>query len=180
MLELGGKYRGLVPQCYEGGRQAMKRTKAIQILEDAKIPYELTSYEGEGFVSAVDVAHKLNVSPDAIFKTLVARGERTGVVLALVPGDRTLDLRKLAHLMGDKRAEMVDSSELPRLTGYIRGGVSPLGGKRDYPTFVDESAFQNERIYVSAGVRGVQIKLAPADLVKITRATTAGIVEQSR
>ncbi len=155
----------------------MKRTKAIQILEDAGIPYEVTSYDSEGFASAVDVAQKLSVSPDSIFKTLVARGERTGVVLALVPGDRTLDLRKLAHLMGDKRAEMVDPSELPRLTGYIRGGVSPLGGKRDYPTFMDESAYQHEKIYVSAGVRGVQIRISPAELVKATRARVADIVE---
>lgn len=155
----------------------MKRTKGIQILDDARIPYEVTSYDAEGFVSAVDVARKLNMPPDAIFKTLVARGERTGVVLALVPGDRTLDLRKLSHLMGDKRAEMVDPSELPRLTGYIRGGVSPLGGKRDYPTFVDGSAFQHGKICVSAGVRGVQIQIAPADLVRITRAKTADIVE---
>ena len=155
----------------------MKRTKAIQILEDAGIPYEVTSYDSEGFASAVDVAQKLSVSPDSIFKTLVARGERTGVVLALVPGERTLELRKLAHLMGDKRAEMVDPSELPRLTGYIRGGVSPLGGKRDYPTFMDESAYQHEKIYVSAGVRGVQIRISPAELVKATRARVADIVE---
>jgi Cys-tRNA(Pro)/Cys-tRNA(Cys) deacylase len=155
----------------------MKRTKAIQILEDAKIPYEVTSYDADGFTSAVEVAKKLGVVPDAIFKTLVVRGERSGVVMALVPGDATLDLRKLAHLMGDKRAEMVDQSELPRLTGYIRGGVSPLGGKRDFPTFVDESAHRHERIYVSAGMRGVQIRIAPADLVRITRAKTADLVE---
>ena len=155
----------------------MKRTKAIQILEDAGVPYDVTSYDADGFVSAVDVAQKLEVSPDAIFKTLVARGERTGVVMALVPGDRTLDLRKLAHLMGDKRVEMVAPSELPRLTGYIRGGVSPLGGRRDYPTFVDRSASEQERIYVSAGVRGVQIRISPADLVKVARARIADIVE---
>ncbi len=155
----------------------MKRTKAIQILEDAKVPYKTTSYESEGFASAVEVAKKINVPPDAIFKTLLARGERLGVVMALVPGDRTLDLRKLAHLMGDKRVEMVDPSELPRLTGYIRGGVSPLGGKRDYPTFVDESAFGHDAVCVSAGVRGVQIHIAPADLVRMTKAKTADIIE---
>ncbi len=155
----------------------MKRTKAIQILEDAKVPYKISSYEAEGFASAVEVAKKLNMPPDAIFKTLLARGERAGVVMALVPGDGTLDLRKLAHLMGDKRVEMVDPSELPRLTGYIRGGVSPLGGKREYPTFVDQSAFTHEKICVSAGVRGVQIHIAPADLVRLTQAKTADILE---
>jgi Cys-tRNA(Pro)/Cys-tRNA(Cys) deacylase len=97
--------------------------------------------------------------------------------MALVPGDGTLDLRKLAHVMGDKRAEMVDPSELPRLTGYIRGGVSPLGGRRSYPTYLDRSAFDHERICVSAGVRGVQIQLAPSDLARLTGATTADILE---
>lgn len=154
----------------------MKRTRAIQIVEDAKIPYEVRSYDAEGFASAAEVAKKLNMPADAIFKTLVARGERSGVVMALVPGDRTLDLRKLAHLMGDKRAEMVDPSELPRLTGYLRGGVSPLGGKRSYPTFLDQSAFRHQRICVSAGVRGVQIQVAPADLARLTGARTADLL----
>jgi Cys-tRNA(Pro)/Cys-tRNA(Cys) deacylase len=155
----------------------VKRTRAIQIVEDAKVDYLISSYDSEGFASAVEVAKKLGLPPDAIFKTLVARGERSGVVMALVPGDATVDLRKLAHLMGDKRVEMVDPSELPRLTGYIKGGVSPLGGKRTYTTFVDQSVFQHERVCVSAGVRGVQIQLIPADLVRLTHATTADIVE---
>lgn len=155
----------------------MKRTRAIQILVDAKVPHQVTSYDSDGFASAVEVAAKIGVAPEAVFKTLVARGERNGVVMALVPADRTLDLRKLAGVMGDKRAEMVDPSELPRLTGYIRGGVSPLGGRKDYPTYMDESALLQERISVSAGVRGVQILIAPADLVRMTRGTTADIVE---
>lgn len=157
--------------------RTVKRTKAIQILEDAKVSYEVRSYDSEGFASAVEVARKLGIPAEAVFKTLVARGERSGVVLALVPADRSLDLRKLAQTMGDKRAEMVDPSELPRLTGYIRGGVSPLGGKRDYPTFVDESALRQERISVSAGVRGVQVLVEPADLVRLTNARTSDILE---
>src|SRR5512133_4197034 len=151
----------------------MKRTRAIQILDDAKIRYEVTSYDSDGFASAVEVAKKLGIPPDAIFKTLLARGDRTGVVMALVPGDGTLDLRKLAHLMGDKRAEMVDPSELPRLTGYIRGGVSPLGGKRVFPTFIDQTALEHEKICVSAGVRGAQVHVAPSDLARLTNARMA-------
>ena len=155
----------------------MKRTRAIQMLEDAKVPHLVTSYDAEGFATAIEVAKKLNMPPDAIFKTLVARGERTGVVMALVPGDATLDLRKLARIMGDKRVEMADPSELPRLTGYIRGGVSPLGGKRAYPTFIDQSVYQHQRVCVSAGVRGVQIQIAPADLVQVTCAKAADLIE---
>ncbi len=154
----------------------MKRTKAIQVLEDTGIPHTVLSYEADGFASAVEVAAKLNIPPGAVFKTLVARGDRTGVVMALVPGDGALDLRKLARLMGDKRVEMADPSDLPRLTGYIRGGVSPLGGRRDYPTFIDQTVFDHEAVCVSAGVRGVQIRIAPADLVRITGARTADIL----
>lgn len=159
------------------GLRSMKRTRAIQILEDSRVPYEVRTYDSEGFASAVEVAAKLGIAPEAVFKTLVARGERTGVVMAMVPADRTLDLRKLAHLIGDKRAEMVDPEELPRLTGYIRGGVSPLGGKKAYPTFVDESAIGQERISVSAGVRGAQILVSPDDLLRLTRGKAADIVE---
>ncbi|HEX9014928.1 MAG TPA: Cys-tRNA(Pro) deacylase [Chloroflexota bacterium] len=156
----------------------MKKTRAIQILEDSRVAYEVRTYDSEGFASAVEVAAKLGIAPEAVFKTLVARGERTGVVMALVPADRNLDLRKLAHILGDKRAEMVDPDELPRLTGYIRGGVSPLGGKRAYPTFVDGSALRQDRISVSAGVRGAQILVAPGDLMRLTGGSSADIVEQ--
>jgi len=155
----------------------MKKTRAIEILDRSGVRYEVRSYESEGFASAVEVAEKLMLPASAVFKTLVARGDRSGVLLALVPGDQTLSLRKLAHLTGDKRAEMVDPAELPRLTGYIKGAVSPLGGKRSYPTFLDQSALQQERISVSAGVRGVQILVAPDDLVRLTRARVADLVE---
>jgi Cys-tRNA(Pro)/Cys-tRNA(Cys) deacylase len=155
--------------------RSVKRTKAIQVLEDAGVPYQLCEYDSEGFASAVEVARRLNVPPDALFKTLIGRGDRSGVVIALVPGDATLDLRKLAHILGDKRVEMVHPSEIPRLTGYIRGGVSPLGGKRRYPTFIHQTALEHPAVCVSAGVRGLQIRLAPADLARLAGATTADI-----
>jgi Cys-tRNA(Pro)/Cys-tRNA(Cys) deacylase len=154
----------------------MKRTKAIQVLEDAGVPYQLCAYDSDGFAPAVDVARKLGIVPDALFKTLLARGERMGVVVALVPGDATLDLRKLAHVVGDKRVEMVDPAELLKLTGYVRGAVSPLGGRRSYPALIHRSAFERPDIYVSAGVRGLQIRLAPSDLARLMGAKTADIV----
>ncbi len=155
----------------------MKKTAAIEILEKASVPYEVRSYESEGFASAVEVAERLDLPADAVFKTLVARGERSGVVLALVPGDRSLGLRKLAHLLGEKRLEMVPPDDLQRLTGYIKGGVSPLAGKRSYPTFIDRSALRHDRISISAGVRGTQILIAPDDLVRLTHAIVADLME---
>lgn len=155
----------------------MKKTRAIQILDDLKVPHEVRSYDSEGFATAVEVAQKLGLPPEAVFKTLVARGDRSGVMMALVPADKSLSLRKLAHLGHDKRVEMVNPDELPRLTGYIKGGVSPLGGKRAYPTFLDRSVLQHERISVSAGVRGVQILIAPSDLARLTRAILDDLTE---
>lgn len=155
----------------------MKRTRAIEILEKRGLTYEVRSYESDRFLTAVEVAERLRLPPSSVFKTLVARGERTGVVLALVPGDRNLSLRRLAQAMGDKRADMVEASELLRLTGYIKGGVSPIGGRQPYPVFIDETALEHERISISAGVRGTQILLAPADLARLVSAAFAQIQE---
>ncbi|MGI5836976.1 MAG: aminoacyl-tRNA deacylase, partial [Chloroflexota bacterium] len=119
----------------------------------------------------------LGIPAGAMFKTLIARGERQGVILALVPGDESLSLRKLAQAMGDKRAEMVDPSEISRLTGFIKGGVSPLGGRRSYPVYLDSSALQHSTICVSAGMRGLAILIAPSDLAKATKATVVDILE---
>lgn len=149
----------------------------MEILEAARVSYELRTFESDGFTPATEAAGKLEIPPSTMFKTLIARGERRGVVLALVPGDATLSLRKLAQQMGDKRAEMVDASEITRLTGFVKGGVSPLGGRRDYPTFLDRSALGHPRIAVSAGMRGRVLVLAPGDLVHLTNATVADLVE---
>ena len=156
----------------------MKRTRAIEVLERAGLPYEVRSYNSEGFASAVEVAEKLGLSPSAVFKTLVARGDRSGMMLALLPGDHNLSLRKLAQLAGNRRAEMVDPEELMRLTGYIKGGVSPLGAKRRYPTYIDDSALKQERGSISAGVRGSQILIAPQDLIQLTSAVVADLQDQ--
>lgn len=155
----------------------MKATRAMELLEAARIPYEVRTFESDGFTPATEAAERLGIPPGTMFKTLIVRGERRGVVLALVPGEGTLSLRKLAHHMGDKRAEMVDATEITRLTGFVKGGVSPLGGKRAYPVFLDQSSLQHPRIAVSAGIRGLVLLLAPTDLARITRASMADLVE---
>ncbi len=152
------------------------KTAAVQILERLRIPYMLREYEEEE-LSAEEAARKLGLPPEQVFKTLVVRGDRTGVVLASLPGNGTLDLKALARVSGNKRAELVPVQEIHRLTGYLRGGVSPLGSRRAYPLFVDESALDQQTISVSAGMRGHQILLAPADLVRAARATVAPLTE---
>ena len=155
----------------------MKATRALQILVELKIPHEVRPYDVDGFVSAVEGAKKLGIPAEAMVKTLIARGERRGVVLALVPGDETLSLRKLSQAMGDKRAEMVNPSEISRLTGFVKGGVSPLGSRRTYPVYIDQSALRHPTIYVSAGIRGLAIAIAPSDLARATQATVADLLE---
>jgi len=155
----------------------MKATRAMELLEKAGVSYEVRSFEHDGFTPATEAAELLTIPPDTMFKTLIVRGERRGVVLALVPGDHTLSLRKLAQQMADKRAEMVDPSEITRLTGYVKGGVSPLGGRRACPVFMDQSALQHPRIAVSAGIRGLVLLLAPSDLAAVAHATTGDILE---
>lgn len=141
----------------------MKKTNAIRLLEEAGIDFELRTYEvDEADLSAITVAQKVNLEPAQTFKTLVAKGEQ--VVVACIPGDANLDLKALASLSQQKRLELVPVKAIQDLTGYIRGGVSPLGLKKAYPLFLDELAFVYDRISISAGVRGIQIVLAPGDL----------------
>ena len=154
----------------------MKKTKALEILTGMGIAHEVRSFAASEF-TAEEAARELQLPLGMLFKTLVAAGERRGGVLAVIPGDQTLSLRKLALAMSDKRVDLVDLTDLTRLTGYLKGGVSPLGTKRPYPVFVDQSAFQHGRISVSAGQRGLQMLLAPADLCQATQATVADLTE---
>jgi Cys-tRNA(Pro)/Cys-tRNA(Cys) deacylase len=154
----------------------MKKTRAIEILDKAGITYELRSFEATEF-TADEAAEKMALPPEDIWKTLIARGERQGVVMAIVPGPHNLSLRKLAAAMNDKRAEMVDVSELMRLTGFLKGGVSPLGGRRAYPLYIDQTVHAHARVSISAGQRGLQILIAPADLIRVTQATVADLIE---
>ena len=152
----------------------MKRTKAIDMLTQAKIEFEVREFEASEF-TVEETAEHLGLSLDILFKTLVVKGERKGLVMALVDGNSQLSLSKLAKAMGDKRVEMIDVEDLFRVTGYLKGGCSPLGARKAFPVYIDQNAFRHPCISVSAGVRGVQMLLAPADLQKVTRGTVADL-----
>ena len=152
------------------------KTNAVRLLDAAKIPYELREYQVDpDDLSAETVAAKVNLPLEQVFKTLVMRGDRHGVCLAVVPGNTNVDEKAMARLTGDRRVEMVPLKEVQALTGYIRGGVTALAGKRDYPVYIDETIELFEVISVSAGTRGLQILIAPVDYLRITKATIGAI-----
>jgi Cys-tRNA(Pro)/Cys-tRNA(Cys) deacylase len=154
------------------------KTIAARILDQLDIAYELRAYEvNEDELDAVTVARKVNLPPEAVFKTLVARGDKTGVLMALVAADAELDLKKLATVSGNKKIELVAVKELLGLTGYIRGGCSPLGAKKQFPVWIDETVILSEQVSISAGQRGLQIILAPDDLQRATEAILADIAK---
>jgi Cys-tRNA(Pro)/Cys-tRNA(Cys) deacylase len=150
------------------------KTRAAQALDTLGIAYEIREFQEED-LGADEVAVKLQIPLAQVFKTLVVRGDRTGVILACVPGTMTLSLKALARVSGNRKVEMVEKDEIHRLTGYIRGGVSPLGGKRTYPVYLDRSALEQPVVSVSAGMRGMQVFLTPQDLARATQAMVAAI-----
>ncbi len=146
------------------------KTNAARLLDSLGIRYELRDYDVDPEdLSAETVAAKVGMPPEQVFKTLVARGDRTGVLMAVVPGNGELDLKALARLSGDRKVETVPLKELQPLTGYIRGGVTAIGGKKEYPVFVDETLELFDTVAVSAGVRGTQLVLSPADYLRVTQ-----------
>jgi Cys-tRNA(Pro)/Cys-tRNA(Cys) deacylase len=150
------------------------KTNAVRLLDQLGIPYELREYEvAPDNLAAETVAAKIGMPPEQVFKTLVARGDRNGICLAVIPGNAELDLKALAVASGDRKIQLVPVKELQSLTGYIRGGVTALAGKKDYPVYVDETIELFETISISAGIRGMQIVLVPADYLKATRGTLA-------
>lgn len=152
------------------------KTNAARLLDQLGLRYELREYEVDPEdLSAETVARKVGLPAEQVFKTLVARGDRVGVLLAVVAGDAELDPKALARLTGDRRVEVVPLKEVQPLTGYVRGGVTALAARRSYPVFLDDSALLYDVISVSAGVRGTQLLLAPADYVTATRATVGPI-----
>jgi len=156
----------------------MRKTNAARLLDAKGIGYELTEYEvDESDLSAVTLAIKIGQNIDQIFKTLVLRGDKTGVFVVVVPGNAEVDLKKAAKISGNKSAAMVHQKELLGLTGYIRGGCSPLGMKKPYPIFIHESCFLFDSIFISAGQRGLQLKLNPEDLIKITAGVVGDMTE---
>ena len=149
----------------------MNKTNAMRLLEQAGIKFETAEYEvDESDLSGVSVAKKTGLDPDSVFKTLVARGEKKGIAVFCIPVTGELDLKKAAKAVGEKKIEMVHVKELLPLTGYIRGGCSPVGMKKQYPTFIDETAVLFDHIAVSAGVRGAQIVIDPDDLAGFVEA----------
>jgi Cys-tRNA(Pro)/Cys-tRNA(Cys) deacylase len=156
----------------------MTKTNAARVLDQAAVHYELREYPvDEGDLSAPHVAAAIGMPAERVFKTLVARGDRTGVLLACIPGSTELDLRALAAASGNKKVELVAVKEVLGLTGYIRGGVSPIATKKKYPLFLDETADMWDVISVSAGVRGCQMLLAPDDLARVTEAQRCDIAK---
>ena len=148
------------------------KTRAMHLLDRAGVSYTVREFQEEE-LGAEEVAEKLGIPLDQVCKTLVVRGDRTGVVLACLPGTTTLSLKSLARASNNKQVALVETDDILRLTGYIRGGVSPLGGKKTYPVYLDASAMEQPTISISAGMRGMQIILAPQDLIRVTRGTVA-------
>ena len=154
----------------------MHKTNAARILDQLKISYALKDYEvDESDLSAVAVARKIDLPITQIYKTLVARGDKNGVIVACIQGDHELNLKALAALSGNKKVEVVPLKEVQPLTGYIRGGVSPLGMKKLYPTYIDSAVTLQERVSISAGLRGLQLLLKPGDLISATKAALGEI-----
>ncbi len=157
------------------------KTNATRILDSLGISYEVREYEVDpDDLAAETVARKVGLPPEQVFKTLVVRGDRGGVYLAVIPGNLELDAKALARLSGDRHIEMVPLKDVQPLTGYIRGGVTVFGCKRDYPVYADETIELFDVISVSAGARGVQVLLSPADYLKAAKATVGAIAREKR
>lgn len=155
-----------------------QKTNAVRLLEAAKVPFSTRTYPvDEEHLDAQHVADALGEDINCVFKTLVLRGERTGLFVCVVPGNCEVDLKKAARAAGDKKAEMIAMKELPPATGYIRGGCSPVGMKKALPTFFHSTATDFGTIYVSAGVRGMQLAVNPADLIAFVGATATDLVK---
>ena len=153
-----------------------QKTNAARLLDQMGIRYELREYEVDpADLAAEAVAAKIGVPPGQVFKTLVAQGGRHGICMAVIPGDTELDLKALAAASGDRKVHLVPVKELQRLTGYIRGGVTALAAKKAFPVYADRSIERFEAISISAGMRGLQILLAPADYLRAAKATLAAI-----
>ncbi|HKE58703.1 MAG TPA: Cys-tRNA(Pro) deacylase [Pyrinomonadaceae bacterium] len=152
------------------------KTNAVRILDQLNIRYELREYEVDPEdLAAETVAAKINLPPDQVFKTLVAEGDRQGVCMAVIPGNTELNLKSLASATGDRKIHLAPMKELLELTGYVRGGVTAIAAKKDYPVFVDETIELFEVVSISAGIRGLQILLAPEDYLRVTKGTIAAI-----
>lgn len=156
------------------------KTNAVRILDRLGIAYELREYEFDpNDLAAETVAAKIGLPSEQVFKTLVVKGDRQGICLAVIPGNAQLDLKALAQLSGDRKAEPVPLKDVQPLTGYVRGGVTALACKKDYPVYIDELIELFDTISISAGVRGTQILLAPADYIRAVKGAI-GMISQDK
>ena len=152
-------------------KEKISKTNVARLLYKAKVKYELIPYDvDENDLSAIHVAESLGEDIEQVFKTLVLHGEKSGYFVCVIPGEHEIDLKLAAKVSGNKKCDLIPMKELLPLTGYIRGGCSPIGMKKHFPTYIHASCNDFTYIYVSAGVRGLQIKLAPQDLIKESRA----------
>ena len=156
----------------------IQKTNAARLLDKAKIPYELVPYTvDENNLAADHVAEELGEDINQVFKTLVLHGDRSGYIVCVIPGNCEVDLKKAAKAAGAKKAEMIPMKELLPTTGYIRGGCTPIGMKKQFPTFIQQECQSFPFIFISAGVRGLQIKINPSELISFVRATVADIAD---
>lgn len=159
-------------------KSRLHKTNAARILDELGLPYELASYEvDEENLSAVHAAASVGENIEQVYKTLVLKGDKTGFFVCVIPGGKELDLKAAARASGNKSCEMLHVKELMPVTGYIRGGCSPLGMKKEFPTYIHEDCLLWDFIYVSAGKRGLQIKINPQDLLRASSAGTAPLIK---
>lgn len=155
----------------------VNKTNAARLLDKAKIAYELIPYEvDENDLAATHVAQQLGEDIAQVFKTLVLRGDKQGIFVCVIPGDKEVDLKLAAKISGNKSAEMIAMKELLPTTGYIRGGCSPIGMKKPFPIYIQQECLDYDYIFISAGVRGLQIKIAPRELIAFVSAITGDVV----
>lgn len=155
----------------------MQKTNAARLLDKAKVTYELIEYKvDESDLGASHIAAQLGEDIRFVYKTLVLRGDRTGIFVCIIPGDKEVDLKKAAKISGNKSCDLIHLKELQPLTGYIRGGCTIIGMKKPYPGYLHQEAVELPFIYISAGIRGMQIKLSPADFVTFARLTVGDLL----
>ena len=157
----------------------IEKTNAARLLDRAKIAYDLVSYTvDEDNLAATHVAEELGEDIATVFKTLVLKGDRAGHFVCVIPGDKEVDLKAAARVSGNKKCDLIPMKELLPTTGYIRGGCTPIGMKKPFPTFIHSTALNFERIYISAGVRGLQIAIHPQALIEFVGATVADLIQE--
>lgn len=157
----------------------MEKTNASRILDRLGVKYQLVEYKVDPeHLDAIHVANELGEDIETVFKTLVLHGDKTGHFVCVIQGDKEVDLKKAAKLSGNKKVAMIPMKELLPLTGYIRGGCTAIGMKKNFPVYLDTNALDQEFIYISAGKRGLQIKLSPSDYINATKATVGEIISE--